>query len=46
MTTAHDLRQLLSRPELVVAPGAYDGMTAKMVEAAGFDCVYMTGAGA
>ncbi|KPU97310.1 carboxyvinyl-carboxyphosphonate phosphorylmutase [Variovorax paradoxus] len=46
MTTAHDLRQLLSRPELVVAPGAYDGMTAKMVEAAGFACVYMTGAGA
>ena len=46
MTTAHRLRELLARPELVVAPGAYDGMTARMVEAAGFSCAYMTGAGA
>lgn len=46
MTPTQTLRALLARPEIVVAPGAYDGMTAKMVEAAGFPCVYMTGAGA
>lgn len=46
MTPAHHLRQLLAGSEILVAPGAYDGMTAKMVEAAGFSCVYMTGAGA
>ncbi|HYP85473.1 isocitrate lyase/PEP mutase family protein [Variovorax sp.] len=46
MTPAQQLRALLARPDLVVAPGAYDGMTARMVQAAGFSCVYMTGAGA
>ena len=46
MTPARTLRDLLARPAITVAPGAYDGMTAKMVEAAGFPCVYMTGAGA
>lgn len=30
---------------MVVAPGAYDGLTAKLVESAGFSAVYMTGAG-
>ena len=30
---------------MVVAPGAYDGITARMVEQAGFTAVYMTGAG-
>jgi len=30
----------------VIAPGAYDGLSARLVEAAGFDAVYMTGAGA
>jgi len=38
-------RQLLSQPGLVVAPGAYDGITARLVEQAGFSAVYMTGAG-
>jgi 2-methylisocitrate lyase-like PEP mutase family enzyme len=46
MPTAHRLRELLLRAQILVAPGAYDGMTAKMVEQAGFDAVYMTGAGA
>ena len=46
MSTARRLRELLLRPQILVAPGAYDGMTAKMVEQAGFDAVYMTGAGA
>ena len=43
MTTR--LRQMLSAPGIVVAPGAYDGFSARLVEAAGFSCVYMTGAG-
>src|ERR1700689_5592747 len=39
------LRQLLIQPEMVVAPGAYDGITARLIEQAGFSAVYMTGAG-
>ena len=45
MTTASQFRQLLQRPEIVVAPGVYDGLTARMAEQAGFAAVYMTGAG-
>ena len=40
------LRQLLAGPEPVVAPGAYDALSARVVEQAGFDAVYMTGFGA
>ena len=39
------LRKMLEAPGIVVAPGAYDGFSARLVEAAGFRCVYMTGAG-
>jgi 2-methylisocitrate lyase-like PEP mutase family enzyme len=39
------LRALLARDELLVAPGAYDCITARMIEQAGFDVCYMTGAG-
>jgi 2-methylisocitrate lyase-like PEP mutase family enzyme len=39
------LRRLLRDGGLVVAPGAYDGITARSVEEAGFAAVYMTGAG-
>lgn len=45
MKTTTRLRQLISQPEMVVAPGAYDGITARLVEQAGFSAVYMTGAG-
>ncbi|MGB8422542.1 isocitrate lyase/PEP mutase family protein [Paraburkholderia sp.] len=45
MTAAAKLRALLAKQELVVAPGAYDGLTARLVERAGFPAVYMTGAG-
>ena len=38
-------RALLSGPDLIVAPGAYDALTARLVEQAGFPLVYMTGAG-
>ncbi len=40
------LRQLLHEPGLVIAPGAYDGLSARLIEQAGFDVVYMTGSGA
>ena len=39
------LREMLSGPEPVLAPGAYDGLTARLVEGAGFKAVYMTGFG-
>jgi 2,3-dimethylmalate lyase len=41
-----DLRALLAGPEPVVAPGAYDALSARLVEQAGFPAVYMTGFGA
>ena len=46
MKMSTQLRQLLARPEMVIAPGAYDGLTARLIEQAGFPAVYMTGAGA
>lgn len=46
MKTPTSFRELLSRSELAVAPGAYDALTARLVEQAGFPLVYMTGAGA
>jgi 2-methylisocitrate lyase-like PEP mutase family enzyme len=35
----------LDASELIVAPGAYDAITARLVDQAGFPLVYMTGAG-
>ncbi len=40
------LRNLLSRQEPLMAPGAFDGLSARLIEEAGFDAVYMTGFGA
>ena len=45
MTQASRLRALLHREGMVIAPGAYDCITAKLIEQAGFSAVYMTGAG-
>jgi 2-methylisocitrate lyase-like PEP mutase family enzyme len=39
------LRALLAGPEPLLAPGAYDALTARLIEQAGFDVVYMTGFG-
>jgi carboxyvinyl-carboxyphosphonate phosphorylmutase len=39
------LRELLSAGELIVAPGAYDCLSARLIEAAGFPAIYMTGFG-
>ncbi len=43
MTPAHRIRKHLRDRGLLVAPGAYDGMTARLVAQAGFDAVYLTG---
>jgi 2-methylisocitrate lyase-like PEP mutase family enzyme len=45
MTQAARFRELLRQDGMVVAPGAYDCITARLIERAGFDAVYMTGAG-
>src|SRR6202048_5055844 len=45
MTQASRFRALLHGDGMVVAPGAYDCITAKLIEQAGFAAVYMTGAG-
>jgi methylisocitrate lyase len=45
MKTTTQLRQLLRQPGIIVAPGAYDCLTAKLVAREGFPAVYMTGAG-
>src|SRR5579872_4866824 len=45
MDGARKLRGLLTAEAMVIAPGAYDGLTAKLVAQAGFPAVYMTGAG-
>jgi 2,3-dimethylmalate lyase len=39
------LRARLAEPGLIVAPGAYDVITARLVEQAGFPACYMTGSG-
>ena len=45
MRTTTRLRRMLQAPGIIVAPGAYDGFSARLIEAAGFTAVYMTGAG-
>jgi len=39
------LPDLLARGEMVLAPGCYDALGARLVEEAGFDAAYMTGFG-
>lgn len=42
---AAQLRQQLAAPGLLIVPGAYDGIGARLIEQAGFRAAYMTGAG-
>ncbi len=46
MNQAQKLKSLLAQPKIVMAPGAPNSITAKLVERAGFDAIYMTGFGA
>jgi carboxyvinyl-carboxyphosphonate phosphorylmutase len=43
--SAASLRKLLDGTEPILAPGAYDALSARLIEAAGFSAVYMTGFG-
>jgi len=45
MNPRKKLRALLAKPGYTVVPGAYDTLTAKLVQLAGFDAVYLTGGG-
>jgi len=45
MSPSKKLRERLRRRGILVAPGAYDCLSARIIERRGFDAVYMTGAG-
>jgi 2,3-dimethylmalate lyase len=45
MTPRLELRRLIGRTGYTMVPGAYDTLTARLVEAAGFSAVYLTGGG-
>jgi len=45
VSSAARLRALLKQDGMVVAPGAYDCISARVIAQAGFPAVYMTGAG-
>src|SRR3954462_3767665 len=45
MTPRQRMRALIARRGYTMAPGAYDTLTARLVEQAGFDAVYLTGGG-
>lgn len=44
-TKAHAFRELMLAPEILVVPSAYDALSAKVIEQAGFPAVHMTGSG-
>ena len=44
-TAARALRDLIANHPPVIAPGAFDGLSARLVEQAGFPAVYATGGG-
>jgi 2-methylisocitrate lyase-like PEP mutase family enzyme len=43
MTLARRLRQRLEAPKLLIAPGVFDGLSARIAAAAGFDALYASG---
>jgi 2-methylisocitrate lyase-like PEP mutase family enzyme len=45
MSKTEEFRDLMRQDEMIIAPGAYDCITARLIEHAGFEAVYMTGAG-
>jgi 2,3-dimethylmalate lyase len=45
LTVRATLRQLVTRKNGLVVPGAYDGISARLVERTGFPAVYMSGYG-
>ncbi|MEM9059110.1 MAG: oxaloacetate decarboxylase [Pseudomonadota bacterium] len=45
LTPRQKFAAALASGEMIQAPGCYDGLTAKLIERAGFEACYMTGAG-
>jgi len=45
MQMTRRLRELLARPKVLMAPGAADALTARLIAKHGFEAIYMTGAG-
>ena len=45
MKTTSRLRKLLAEPGIILAPGAFDAFSARLVAQSGFPAVYMTGSG-
>jgi len=45
METGKSINEMLKNGEFIMAPGAYDALTAKIIEREGFNAVYMTGFG-
>jgi len=45
MDKRDQFKQLLEQDRIIVAPGAYDALSARIIEKAGFDAVYVTGFG-
>ena len=45
MRPSAKLRQLIARDGIVVAPGVFDGLSARLAEAAGLEVLYVTGGG-
>ena len=43
---AAELRRLLAKGEFILAPGIYDGISARVADGMGFPALYMTGYGA
>ncbi len=43
ISPADQLRELLKQPGLLIMPGCYDAMSAKLVQAANFEVVFMSG---
>jgi 2-methylisocitrate lyase-like PEP mutase family enzyme len=43
MNSRQVLKQLFKRDRLLVAPGCFDGLSARLVEEAGFDAAYLSG---
>jgi methylisocitrate lyase len=45
MRLSTQLRQMLDEPEIIVLPGAYDALSARLAERTGFEAVFTTGFG-
>ncbi|PKM89585.1 MAG: carboxyvinyl-carboxyphosphonate phosphorylmutase [Firmicutes bacterium HGW-Firmicutes-12] len=45
MSNVQKLKALIAQPEIIIAGGVYDGLSAMLVQEAGLSCAYMTGFG-